>query len=228
MGALESLGLTPQDLKGILITHEHSDHIKGLAVFLKRVKVPLLATSATLYAVEQATVIPPDIELVAMDTGSELQLGDFMIRGFDTSHDAAGSCGWFVRAGHVSSVAVATDLGHVTPDVMSHLECADMVALESNYDPEMLRTGPYPSYLKRRIASERGHLSNPDAGTTVAQLVQAGCRRVALCHLSEENNRPRLARLAVENAFLEHGQAMPEDCIIQVAHRREPGEWMDF
>lgn len=228
LGALVSVGLTPKNLDGILVTHEHSDHIKGLAVFLKRVKVPVLGTSGTLYALDQISAIPHDIELMAMDTGSEVRLGDFMIRGFATSHDAACSCGWFITTGGGASAAVATDLGHMTPEVLAHLECADMVALEANYDPDMLRYGRYPAYLKNRISGQRGHLSNQDAATTVARLVAAGCRRVALCHLSEENNKPELAAAAVEAAMLEHGLRMPEGCVVQVARRYDPGDWMDF
>lgn len=228
LGGLVALGLTPRNLTGILVTHEHSDHIKGLMVFLKKVKVPLLASSGTLYALEQISAVPPDTELVAMDEGSEARLGEFMVRGFATSHDAAGSCGWFVTAPSGASVALATDLGHMTPNVFSHLECAELVALEANYDPEMLRTGPYPAYLKNRISSSRGHLSNRDSAAAVARLVAAGCRRVALCHLSRENNTPELAKLAVEDALLEHGLRMPRDCIVRVAHRHQPGEWMDF
>ncbi len=228
LGGLVALGLSPKNLAGILVTHEHSDHIRGLAVFLKKVKVPLFASAATLYALEQMAAVPPDAELIAMDEGAEVHLGGFMVRGFATSHDAAGSCGWFLTAPGGESLALATDLGCMTTEVYSHLECADLVVLEANYDPHLLRTGRYPAYLKSRIASARGHLSNPDAAAVVARLVAAGCRRVVLCHLSKENNLPELAAQAVEIAFMEHGVPLPPDCVVEVARRYEPIPWIEY
>lgn len=228
LGGLVALGLSPRNLQGILITHEHIDHVRGLMVFLKKVKVPILATPATHYALEQASALPQDAQLVEVDEESRVELGCFALQNFATSHDATGSCGWFISVKNGPSMAFATDLGCVTKQIFEHMAKASLVAIEANYDPQMLKNGPYPYYLKNRIASPNGHLSNKDCGAVVAQLVANGCRRVALCHLSRENNTPHHASLAVEHALLEHGIVMPKDCQIKVAHRSQPSQWMEF
>jgi phosphoribosyl 1,2-cyclic phosphodiesterase len=127
-----------------------------------------------------------------------------------------------------SVMAIATDLGKMTADVFGRLEGAALVALEANYDREMLRNGPYPAPLKRRIASVTGHLCNDDAAAAVARLVEGGCRRVALCHLSEENNRPELVLAAIRAAFAESGLGPGHGCRLQVMRRHKTSDWMEF
>lgn len=228
MRGLQSLELELEGLAGILVTHEHSDHIKGLLVFLKRHPVPLYGSSATLNMLRQMDAIPSHTELVEVnDRREELPYG-FSVQGFATSHDAAGCCGFRIWMPDGTQMAIATDLGCMTRDVYSNLQGAALVALEANYDPEKLQRGPYPAYLKRRIDSSRGHLSNGDSAATVAQLISDGCRRVALCHLSLENNHPNLALDALDRALFEAGLLMPADCVVQVSQRYEPSPWMDF
>lgn len=227
VSALGDLQLELQNLQGILITHEHSDHIKGLKVFLKRYPVPVYASAATLDELERMDAVPPATQLVDID-GSVKAIGSFEVKSFATSHDAAGCRGYRISVPGGDAMAIATDLGHITPSVMEHLREAKLVALEANYDPVQLRHGPYPYYLKKRISSVRGHLSNQDSAETVTALAAAGCRRFSMCHLSRENNRPDLVLDAINSAMFAGGLLMPEDCVIQIARRHQVSPWMEF
>lgn len=223
--ALQMLGLDINNLQAILVTHEHSDHIKGLKVFLKKHPVQLFASLPTIDALWHMGAVPEETELVAVNNRLD-NIAGFTIEGFSTSHDAAGSCGFRIKTPQNAQMAFATDLGVVTVDVFQKLQQASLVALEANYDTQMLRTGPYPAILKQRVASQRGHLSNEMSASTIAALVAEGCRSVTLCHLSEENNTPQLALRTVQGALADAGVTNP--CNIQVAPRRHPGEWMEF
>ncbi len=223
---VQQVGLAHTAIAGVLITHEHIDHVRGLEVFLKKVPVPVFASAATLDVLWQQGALPPAAELVAIE-GREEHIDGFAVRGFPTSHDAAGCCGFRVTAPGGGTMAIATDLGEITEPVFEHLQDASLVALEANYDRDMLRTGPYPAYLKKRIDSARGHLSNEASAAALAALVAGGCRQVALCHLSEENNRPDLALSALGRALEAAGHGLAEGSI-QVSPRYSPGRWMAF
>lgn len=227
VNGLGELGLDPQNLAGVLVTHEHIDHVRGLQVFLKKYPVPVYAGLATLDALWQGGFVPPGNELVAVD-GRREELAGFMVQGFATSHDAAGCCGFRITTPKGGVMALATDLGKMTSEVFSALHGAQLVALEANYDREMLRTGSYPPYLKRRIASPRGHLSNDDSAATVAQLAATGCRHFMMCHLSLENNMPEHVRKAVDEALYEMGLSGRENCTVQIARRHEVSDWIEF
>lgn len=225
LAALGQAGLGPEGLQGILVTHEHIDHIRGLAVFLKRWRVPVYTGYATLDTLWRSGAVPEETELVAVDGRSE-DLCGFGVRGFATSHDAVGSCGYRITTPKGAVMALATDLGKMTSQVYSALAGASLVALEANYDAEMLRTGPYPAMLKRRIASTTGHLSNTESAFTVAKLAGEGCRRFVMCHLSQENNEPALVRSAVNEAL--EGAGLAEQCAVHIAPRHSVGEWVAF
>ncbi|MDL2253198.1 MBL fold metallo-hydrolase [Ruminococcaceae bacterium OttesenSCG-928-I18] len=225
--ALSQLGLTQSGLQGLLVTHEHIDHVRGLEVFLRRVQPPLFASAATLDILWETDKLPAAAELVAVD-GRSVEVNGFQVAGFATSHDAAGCCGFLVTTPRGATMALATDLGVLTEQVFRNFQKAQLVAIEANYDPEMLRTGPYPPYLKRRIKSQHGHLSNEDSAAAVAALVAGGCRRVALCHLSVDNNHPDLVKKALDMAFAASGHPCPAGCEIQIAPRYTPGRWMEF
>lgn len=228
LGAVGSVGLSHDSVAGVLITHEHIDHIRGLEVFLRRVPVPVFASAATLDWLWQQGALPSAAELVAVE-GRSAEVDGFTVAGFPTSHDAAGCCGFRVTTPSGAQMAIATDLGEITEPVFQSLVGASLVALEANYDKDMLRLGRYPAYLKKRISSKVGHLSNEDSAAALAALLAGGCKKVALCHLSEENNRPELALAALERALAACGRtagALGAD--IQVAPRHTPGYWMEF
>ena len=196
VNALKELGLALSDLEGILVTHEHSDHIKGLQVFLKNHPVPLYAGADTLDALDAMGVLPAGLETQAVE-GRTLDVGGFEV------------------------MAIATDLGQLTTPVHQNLSGADLVALEANYDPYSLRNGPYPYYLKQRIASARGHLSNDECAAKILELLQEGCTRFALCHLSQENNTPDLALGTVFRTLAMAGCTPEKGTIIQAQKRSQ-------
>ncbi len=227
LAAAGRVGVSREQLCGVLITHEHTDHIKGLNVFLKQVPVPVFSTPATLDYLWRADVLPPGADLCPLD-GDSISHAGFDITNFSTSHDAAGSCGFRIEAGNGAAMALTTDLGVMEEHVFRHLQNASLVALEANYDREMLRTGPYPAYLKSRISSRRGHLSNDDSAAAVVALMAGGCRNVVLCHLSEENNHPDRVLQTVRETFARSGREIEPGCSVRVAARYEPGDWVGF
>ena len=218
LAALKTLGVSPLDLQGILVTHEHSDHVSGLNVFLKKYPVPVYASAATLDVLEERGVLPERVDGIAVD-GREEEIGGFTVQSFSTSHDSVDCCGYRILTPSGKAVAIATDLGFISDEVMANLYCADVVALESNYDLNMLMSGRYPYYLKMRIASERGHLCNDECAQTILRLMKAGCKNFSLCHISQENNTPELA-LATLQYVLAAQQFVPDEKTRALAARR--------
>lgn len=204
---LQTAGLTPDDLSGILITHEHTDHIAGLSVLLKNYDIPLYATPGT--ALVLARKIPHARELLRpLPAGSQFQVGSLAVQSFSTSHDAADSVGYRLTSGGHSAV-IATDLGRVTSLVMDAAFGADLALIEANHDVDWLRDGPYPYALQNRILGDRGHLSNEASAEFAVSLAAAGTHTLLLAHLSPENNTPERARTVVQGA-LERAHLRPE------------------
>lgn len=225
--ALKELGLSPQSLDGILVTHEHSDHVGGLAIFLKHHPVPVYGSAATLRYLSAHGLVPERARLVDMD-GRVETVGSFSVQSFETSHDSAACRGYRVTAPSGGVVSIATDLGFVSGEVLANLLLADVVALESNYDDNMLLLGPYPRALKQRIASSRGHLSNRECAQTLVRLIENGCEKFVLCHISQENNTPELALESVRMALLERGILPGPGCIVQAARRHTVSPTIEF
>ena len=198
--ALRQAGLTMRDIGGVLITHEHSDHISGLKMMLKHYELPVYAPR-TLAARLRGMLPELDGFLRIIEPGKDFRIGSLSVRAFHTPHDTDESVGYRIESDGV--FAVATDMGHVTDEVETNLIGADAVLVESNHDVEMLSYGAYPVYLKRRILSDRGHLSNADCAKLVRRLAESGVKRIVLGHLSRENNTP-------EKALREAGQAIGE------------------
>lgn len=227
MQALDALDLAPGRLQGILITHEHIDHVSGLKVFLKKNHVPVYASPATLDMLAAQDRLPAGAQLCPVD-GSVQDAGGFGVQGFATSHDAIDCHGYRITTPKGKTMAIATDLGYLSETVHTALSGASLVALESNYDPFMLRTGPYPYALKVRIAGQRGHLSNDECAGKVLELIQEGCEKFCLCHLSHENNTPAHALGTVKNLLTAAGVRPGEGGIVQAAKREEISDWMEF
>ncbi|MHC1626870.1 MAG: MBL fold metallo-hydrolase [Methanoculleaceae archaeon] len=186
-------------LNAILITHEHTDHIRGANALGRRLGIPVVGTAGTLAALNRMCTRTRTAELRRCIIGENLPVGEFDVEPFSTSHDAAEPCGFLIRAGD-SRCTFCTDTGVVTAPAMTALRRADMAVLESNHCPEMLRYGPYPEFLKRRIRSEKGHLSNDHAATCIRDLADS-LHSVMLAHLSEENNTPERALCTVRDAL---------------------------
>ncbi|MEG1568055.1 MAG: MBL fold metallo-hydrolase [Oscillospiraceae bacterium] len=225
--ALKELDLPLENLQGILVTHEHSDHIAGLNVFLKKCKVPVYGAAATLDFLTERDLVPPCAELVAID-GRREDIGGFCVEGYATSHDSVACMGYRIETPMGKVASIATDLGYVSDKVLEKLYSADLVSLEANYDEHMLKTGMYPYYLKTRISSPRGHLCNDESAEITSRLIASGCKRIALCHVSQENNTKELVYTAVKAALLRNSIIPPEDCIVQVASRHVISPIMEF
>ena len=228
--ALQELGLPVSGLRGILITHEHADHVNGLNVFLKKCPVPVYGSTGTLRALTAQQLVPPTARLLPLE--EETVLSGFTVRPFAASHDAADYRGYRITvtdAGHEAVMGIATDIGTVDGAVFQCLRGCGLVALEANYDRVRLQLGPYPYYLKRRIASDTGHLSNDACAEVVAELAAEGCRRFALCHLSQENNTPELARVTVQRRAEQSLTPLEAaSLLLQVSPRHQPSPWVEF
>lgn len=195
---LKELALTPDDLAGVLITHEHSDHVSGLPMLLKHYKLPVYATHTVANRLIGAMPAAGDaLELIGC--GESFDVGSVNITAFHTPHDSADSVGYRLEDGKVLSFA--TDTGCVTDEMLSGLMGADTAVIEANHDLEMLRSGAYPVFLKRRILSDSGHLSNDNCGELAKTLAENGTKRIVIGHLSRENNSPDKARTTVERAL---------------------------
>ncbi len=220
--SLAALSLTLDDLDGILITHEHIDHVRALGTLQKKHAVPLYASFGTAAALDY-----PAPYLHAFAADETFAIKDLQIRSFRTSHDAKESVGYRIESSD-GSLAVLTDTGFITDDAHDAALGADMLLLESNHDVVMLKNGSYPYYLKQRILGECGHLSNEAAAEFAVECVRAGTSDILLAHLSGENNTPSLAEYAVGRALQARGlsvrlAAAPRDTISEVhICRRSP------
>ena len=214
---LREEGVLPEAISAILITHEHSDHIKGLEVFLRQCPIPVYALPET--AKLLCGLYPEHRDLIRPVTTESVSLPDADAFSIPTMHDSASSCGWRIETeegvyGH------CTDLGLVTDDVLDGLCGADVALIESNHDVNMLINGPYPPVLKRRILSEYGHLSNDAAADLAVTLCSNGTRSLILGHISKHNNTPGLAYRTVHGALHE---ALPEPLWPELAVAPELG-----
>ena len=201
---LAQIGVDPGSISGILVTHEHSDHIQGIGVLARKYQVPIYGTVETFCAMKKGKVNIGKVDdalLQQVFPEKELFIGEVQVTPFSISHDAANPVAYVLRAdGH--KIGMATDLGVYTENIMEHLKDAEILYLESNHDVNMLMVGGYPYYLKQRILGAHGHLSNDTAAELLCRLHHKGLQHVLLAHLSKENNYPELAYETVKAELL--------------------------
>lgn len=215
---LENCGIPITAVKGIFVTHEHTDHIKGVRVFASKNQVPVFASRGTLESMkESGNVTDSCISYVIDETG--MDFAGMHIIPFPISHDCAQGYGYTIHTQDNRVITFSTDLGIITSDVENALFGSNMVILESNHDVGMLQNGSYPYFLKRRILSNIGHLSNEVCAQLLPNLAQNGTKQFLLAHLSKENNTPDLAYQTALCALTMCGLKPEEDFHLSIAPR---------
>lgn len=215
---LACLDISPQRLDGILITHEHIDHIAALDVLCKNFEIPVYANEKTAACIIKKY---PRIEryIRYFKTGENFYINDLDITPFKTPHDCAESVGFSLYSG-IRKLTIATDIGHISKQMLEQFRHSHILVLEANHDMDMLLNGPYPPPLKRRIMGNNGHLSNDACGEALSHLLSCELQQVVLAHLSQENNRPEIAYGTVSSRLSDEGCDLPVDVAYQ--DRRGP------
>ena len=211
-------------IKGIFITHEHIDHIKGLRVLTSKYKIPVYARTKTLEYLCDNDCVCKDAKLISVD--DEQVVGDMKIESFKTAHDCVDSCGFVVTTSDMRKVAFATDLGEVSDEIKQKIMGSDLVVIESNYDERMLLCGDYTYALKQRV--QKTHLSNDECSSLLPELIKTGSTRFVLAHLSENNNMPDIAFKSAECELSKNGFTSGDDYILSVAPRFDTSKLMRF
>ena len=201
---LETLNVSPSSLDGILVTHEHSDHIQSLGNLSKKFNLPVYANSETFDAMPKQTDKISAENINKFKVTEKFQIKDIEVNPFSIPHDAANPCGFSI-SNNSDKISIATDIGHITNDILKQLEDSKFILLESNYDTEVLKCSKYPYLLKQRIAGPNGHLSNEVASKVINYLLQGNLKTAMLGHLSKESNFPELAYQTVVDEIIRAG-----------------------
>lgn len=223
--ALNSISIDISEIDAILVTHEHTDHIKSIGTLSKKYNIPVFANKETWHAMPtEEKKVPLDCQKT-FTIDNKFSIGSLEICAFSIPHDAANPCGFNIF-GSNKKISIATDIGHITPSIFTNLQNSSFVLLESNYDPEVLKCSSYPYNLKRRIAGPNGHLPNKEAGDTISKLIDSGLKSVMLGHLSKENNFPELAHQTVLEELISNSYTK-NSVNLYVASRYEPSAFLD-
>lgn len=225
--ALESFDIDGNDLSGIFVTHEHTDHIKGAGIISRKYNIPIYATEGTWLCMDHTIgKIAPSNRCIIY-AGEPCLVNDLRICPFAIPHDAADPVGYSIFCGD-KKVCVATDFGCVTDEIESHLKECDIILLESNHDEGMVQNGGYPLILKRRILGNTGHLSNRTAGALITKIISNKLKYIYLGHLSDENNYPKLALKTVGDILSENGIFVGESLQLKLADQHRCSDKIKF
>jgi len=219
INSMKEIDAKPGELDGIFVTHEHKDHIKGVGILSRRLDIPIYANDGTWAACEN-DLGKLKSEHINCFKG-DFEFGDFNIRPINISHDARSPVAYVVYRNN-KKLVFATDMGYIKDELLKELYDIDLLLLESNHDIDMLMSGSYPRFLKRRIRGDKGHLSNDAAADILPQLINGKCPQVLLGHLSQENNNPRVAYLTVENILKKKGLVVDKDLKLDLTYQDKP------
>ena len=217
-------GLSMSKIHYILITHDHADHVKSVGSLSRELNVPVYATADVHQGINKNYCVRHKIDradVKFIEKNKTFTLGEFQITPFYVPHDSNDNVGYFITHGQVN-FCLMTDVGHVTDEMKELIGRANYLVIEANHDVEMLLGGNYPEYLKLRINGSTGHLSNADCAQALVDYATTALRQVWLCHLSEENNHPELARITVEQTLRQHGIVVGTDFKLEVLKRKNP------
>lgn len=223
--ALNDINVDPKSLDGILVTHEHIDHVQSLGSFSKKFDLPVFVNQETLDNMPKQRDKIADKNIKLFKVNDKFEIGDLIIKPFSIPHDAVNPCGFNIYNNN-NKISIATDIGHMTNNILKNLEESLFVMLEANYDPEVLKCSPYPFSLKTRIAGPTGHLSNEIAGKTISYLIQSGLKNAMLGHLSKESNFPELAYQTVVDELISSNNQ--DNLILNVASRDTHSKIIDI
>lgn len=224
--ALSSLNVDPKSLNAILVTHEHSDHVKGLSTVSKKFDIPVFATKETFENMPNQTLKLDEKNIKTFEIDDKFYIGDIKFSPFSIPHDAANPCGFNITSCN-KTISIATDIGHMNNSILKKLEESSFVLLESNYDTNVLKCCTYPFYLKSRIASSTGHLSNDIAAKTISYLCKNGLKTAMLGHLSKESNLPELAYQTALNELVA-GNFDENNFSLNIASRNFPSKLINI
>lgn len=226
---LRGINLSCSDIDALLITHEHSDHIRGLGVLARKFQIPIYSTKGTIEAIRKDYTLGdfPSHLLRIVYPDDLFTVGNLQIKPFHIHHDAADPVGYRIMKDD-KAITISTDIGHYDDYILDNLRDSNVLLIEANHDVKMLEAGPYPYYLKRRILSDYGHLSNENCGKLICEVMNRNLKYVILGHLSKENNYPDLAYETVKCELNTNIEAIkerkPDDFHLYVANRSCPGE----
>ena len=223
---LQSIEIDPSSIDAILVTHEHSDHVKGLGTISKKFDIPVYSTQKTFDAMPIQTEKLKENNIKIINPSEKFSINDLEIQPFSIPHDAVDPCGFNISKNSSQQISIATDIGHMTKSIINMLEGSQFILLESNYDTEVLKCCAYPYKLKTRIASDIGHLSNTMAGKTISYLLKnSNLSTAMLGHLSKESNFPELAYRTVIDEIISNNN---DNFNLSVASRDLPGKLINI
>lgn len=224
--ALLNIGHNTKDIDAIFVTHEHIDHTKGVGVLSRKYDIPIYVNAPTWQAM-LGTIGKIKEHNIKVIENNHANIKDIDILSYKISHDAAAPSGYALQ-NKDKKVCIATDLGFFSDVVNDSIKDADVILLESNHDVEMLKFGPYPYNLKRRILSDIGHLSNEDCGKAIVNITNNKFKKIILGHLSKTNNYPELAYQTVLNVLNSANIKLNKDLSLSMAKRDMPSNYIEF
>ena len=227
--SLRDYGISIETIMGVIVTHDHTDHIKSIGSLGGKLSLPVYATESVHFGIQRSKYLDHDISSSRRIIEKEIpfKIKDFEIEAFDVPHDSIENVGFRIRIGN-KNIVLITDVGRITDTIVSYASSANHLILEANYDETMLKYGRYPEYLKKRISSGMGHLSNRVAGELLSSIYHNEMDEVWLCHLSKDNNTPELAFNTIEDALLSKNIVVGKDVMLTALSRGKPSGLREF
>jgi len=226
---LKERSIDMSHVMAVLVTHDHADHIKTVGNLGERCAIPVYATELVHLGINRSRYV--EDKLVASKRvifkETPFMIRDFVITAFEVPHDSTDNVGYYIECAHHRFTFI-TDVGHITETIRSYMQKANYLILEANYDEEMLRSGTYPAFLKERVASPTGHLSNREAAELLATYYQPHLKNIWLCHLSRDNNHPELASKTVNERLYQEGIRVGKDVMLTALKRTTPSDIYEF